>query len=312
MKAIPSMFLLASLSLAPISARASAPQATVQATEEQKQQLQQLNQEVARLANEGKFKEALEPAKKAQSLTEKAYGKQSAEYAVTLQNLANIQVALGKFVDAIGYYKKSISVYEGIPKSEGRRIRLWKELAETNRVNGNLLETRDNLVKAIGLSEGLTKLMNNEGVDLLFEYASVLELLKKPKEAAPVWARGLDLLNGINGGRIDIVQMPINTLNGRRAKEPYVKQESTAAGVVAVSVIVDETGKVTETSLLSGRDELNPIGIRMAKETIYNPLVFNGKPLKMAGVVVYRFPLATAGKQQVEIPLGKQPGRDQR
>ncbi len=309
MKAIPSVFLLASLSLAPISARASAPQAAVQATEEQKQQLLQLNQEVAKLANEGKFKEALEPAKKAQSLTEKAFGKQSAEYAVTLQNLANIQVALGKFLDAIGYYKKSISVYEGIPKSEGRRIRLWKELAETNRVNGNLLETRDNLQKAITLSEGLTKLMNNEGIDLLFEYASVLELLKKPKDAEPVWARGLDILNGINGGRIDIVQFPMNALKGRVKKEGYVKQEQTARGVVAVNVIVDETGKVTETSIISGREEINPIALRMAKESIYAPLTHNGKPLKMAGVIVYRFPLELAGKNLLETPLAKQPGR---
>jgi hypothetical protein len=184
-------------------------------------------------------------------------------------------------------------------------------MASATLANNNLLATRENLQQAITLSEGVTKLLNQEGVELLFEYASVLELLKKPKDAEPVWARGLDILNNINGGRIDIVQFRTNTIKGRIKKEGYVKQEQTARGVVAVSVIVDETGKVSETSLINGRDEINPIALRMAKETVFAPLTFNGKPLKMTGVLVYRFPLEQAGKQQVEIPLGKQPGRNQ-
>lgn len=312
MKSLPGALLLATLTLAPLSIRAASPQAApAQATEEQKQQLIQLNQEVATLANQGNYKDALEKAKKAQSLAEKAFGKQSAEHAVTLQNLGNIYIAQGKSPDAIDYFKRATAAYEGVPRSEGRRIRLHKEIAAAYRLENNLLACRDNLLKAITLSEGLTKLLNTDGVELLFDYAAVLELLKKPKDAEPVWTRGLDILNNINGGRLDVVQLPVNALNGRRKKEGYVKQEQTARGVVAVSVIVDETGKVSETSLITGRDELNPVALRMAKETIFAPLSFNGKSLKMTGVLVYRFPLEQAGKQQVEVPLGKQPGRDQ-
>ncbi len=309
MKVLSGALLLATLTLSPLPARSMSPQAAAQATEEQKQQLIQLNQEVAKLANEGNYKDALEKAKKAQSLTEKAHGKQSTEYAVAVHNIANILAALGKTIDAVDYYKKAISTYEGIPRSEGRRIRLYKEMATANRVNNNLLATRENLQQAITLSEGVTKLLNQEGVDLLFDYASVLELLKKPKDAEPVWTRGLDILNNINGGRIDLVQFPLNALKGRIKKEGYVKQEQTARGVVAVNVIVDETGKVTETSVVAGRDEINPIAVRMAKETVFNPLNFNGKSLKMAGVMVFRFPLERAGEQQIEVPLGKYPGR---
>lgn len=310
MKVLSGALLLATLTLSPLPARSMSPLAAApQSTEEQKQQLLQLNQEVAKLANEGNYNDALEKAKKAQSLTEKVHGKQSTEYAVTFHNIANIQAALGRTVDAVELYKKAISVYEGIPNSEGRRIRVYKEMAAANRVNNNLLATRENLQQAITLSEGVTKLLNQEGVDLLFDYASVLELLRKPKDAEPVWTRGLDILNNINGGRIDLVQFPLNALKGRIKKEGYVKQEQTARGVVAVNVIVDETGKVTETSIVAGRDELNPIAVRMAKETVFNPLNFNGKSLKMAGVMVFRFPLKQAGEQQIEVPLGKYPGR---
>jgi TonB family protein len=290
MKVLSGALLLATLTLSPLPARSMSPQAAApQATAEQKQQLLQLNQEVAKLANDGNYKDAFEKAKKVPPFAEKTFGKQSTEHAFALHNLANISAALGKISESEGYYKKIIGIYDALPRSEGRRIRVYKELAAIYRLDNNLLAARDSLQKAILLSEGLTKLLNNEGVDLLFDQAAVIEMLKRPKEAEPVWAHGLDLLNRINGGRLDVVQLPTDALWGRVKKAGYVKGQEDARGTVVVNLSVDETGKVTEATVVTGAEKINPIALRMARETMFNPLSFNGKPMKMTGTVIYRF-----------------------
>lgn len=306
MKTIPVTLILASVAFS-MPALARVEPSISQSRPDQRQQLLQLNREISDLADAGNFRNALDKAQRAKSLAEKACGRQSQEYAGTLQTIGNLYTRLGQLPNAVEHYKKAVSAFENVPGSDGKLIRLYKELAAVQGATGNLLATRDSLQKAITLSERITKLNNPEGVELLFRYAATLEQLRKPSEAASYWARGLSLLENINGGRLDSVELPPNSLQGRVGRKPGVAPGLTAEGVVAIRVTVDENGMVSATEVITGKDELTPIALRLARETVYAPLSNRGKPLKMSGIVVYRFPLEGTNQHRTNLPFGKGP-----
>lgn len=307
MKTIPVTLILASVAFS-MPAFARVEPSISQSRPDQRQQLLQLNQEISNLADAGNYRNALDRAQTAKNLAEKTCGRRSQEYAGALQTMGNLYTSLGQLSNAVDHYKKAVSALENVSGSDGKLIRLYKELAAVQGATGNLLATRDSLQKAITLSERITKLNNPEGVELLFRYAATLGQLRKPTEAEMAWARGLELLSGINGGQLDSVELPPNSLQGREKRKPGVAPGLMAAGVVAIRVSVDETGMVTGTEVISGKDELTPIALRLARETVYTPLSNRGKPLKMSGIVVYQFPIEGTNEHRTTLPFGMKQG----
>ena len=85
-------------------------------------------------------------------------------------------------------------------------------------------------------------------------------------------------------------------LNGTALSLPSPYYPDTArrlrmTGVVVVQVVVDETGKVISAEAISGPSILKDVAIQAALKARFSPTKLSGQPVKVSGVINYRFGL---------------------
>lgn len=64
------------------------------------------------------------------------------------------------------------------------------------------------------------------------------------------------------------------------------------AGVVVVEVVVDETGKVVSANATSGPSALKDVAVQAALKARFSPTKLSGQPVKVSGIINYKFALA--------------------
>lgn len=74
-----------------------------------------------------------------------------------------------------------------------------------------------------------------------------------------------------------------------RPAYPPVAKAAGASGTVVVQVIVDETGKVTSATAVSGHPLLRQAAVQAAYQARFKPEKLNGKPVKVSGTISYNF-----------------------
>jgi tetratricopeptide (TPR) repeat protein len=243
-----------------------------------------LNQKARKQMNEANYRGALDTAKKLASVVEKTYGKDSAESGLTLHLLAKIYKSLSRPEDALRSYQRAIEIFEPLPASDLPLFRLWKELAWFHRSRNESSASRIAFEKAISYGEKVTRLMNPEGVELLFDYACALELNAMRDEAEKIWSRGLAIQREINGGRLDIISLPAGCLFVRQRKKPgFVPPPFSIP--IKVEITVNEFGKVTQANPVGGQSDLWSFARGLLLKTEFAPLMLDGKPLPMRGQI---------------------------
>lgn len=85
-------------------------------------EVERLSTSVVKLFDEKKFDEALEPAKRAVSLSEKSFGDRDEIVAVSLNNLAKVYAATGKTGDAEKLYRRALAIYERLFAPDDIRV----------------------------------------------------------------------------------------------------------------------------------------------------------------------------------------------
>jgi protein TonB len=83
-------------------------------------------------------------------------------------------------------------------------------------------------------------------------------------------------------------------LNGRAISLPLppyppIAKAAKASGTVAVRVLIDEDGKVTEAQAVSGHALLRKAAEDAARTARFAPTQLSGHPVKVTGVVTYNF-----------------------
>lgn len=73
---------------------------------------------------------------------------------------------------------------------------------------------------------------------------------------------------------------------------PDAARRMRLAGLVAVEVILDETGKVVSATATSGPTLLRDAAIQAALKARFSPTKLSGQPVKVSGIINYRFALA--------------------
>jgi len=63
-------------------------------------------------------------------------------------------------------------------------------------------------------------------------------------------------------------------------------------GMVAVEVIVDETGKVISAVATSGPPALRDVAVQAALRARFSPTKLSGQPVKVSGLINYKFAMA--------------------
>jgi protein TonB len=64
------------------------------------------------------------------------------------------------------------------------------------------------------------------------------------------------------------------------------------SGLVTVEVIVDETGKVISAQATSGPTALREVAAQAALRAKFSPTKLSGQPVKVSGLITYKFSLA--------------------
>ena len=72
---------------------------------------------------------------------------------------------------------------------------------------------------------------------------------------------------------------------------PEAAKRMRVAGIVSVEVIVDETGKVISAQATSGPVALREVAIQAALRARFSPTKLSGQPVKVAGLINYKFSL---------------------
>jgi TonB family protein len=83
-------------------------------------------------------------------------------------------------------------------------------------------------------------------------------------------------------------------LNGRAISLPLppyppIARAAKASGTVAVRVLIDEDGKVTEAQAVSGPALLRKAAEEAARNARFAPTQLSGQPVKVTGVITYNF-----------------------
>jgi TonB family protein len=83
-------------------------------------------------------------------------------------------------------------------------------------------------------------------------------------------------------------------LNGRAISLPQpayppIAKAANASGTVAVRVLIDEDGKVTEAQAVSGHALLRKAAEEAARNARFSPTQLSGHPVKVTGVITYNF-----------------------
>lgn len=60
-------------------------------------------------------------------------------------------------------------------------------------------------------------------------------------------------------------------------------------GMVSVAVLIDENGDVLEASASNGHPFLQPVSIKAALESKFEPITLGGVPVRVRGIIVYNF-----------------------
>lgn len=72
---------------------------------------------------------------------------------------------------------------------------------------------------------------------------------------------------------------------------PALARNSNITGEVRVEILIDETGKVISTKVLDGHSLLQKAALDAARQWKFNPTLLNNTPVKVQGVITFRFSL---------------------
>jgi TonB family protein len=70
---------------------------------------------------------------------------------------------------------------------------------------------------------------------------------------------------------------------------PAIARAAHASGTALVQIIIDEDGKVSAAAAVSGHPLLYGVSAAAARQARFTPMKFNGKPVKVTGVISYNF-----------------------
>ena len=95
------------------------------------------------------------------------------------------------------------------------------------------------------------------------------------------------ILKPISGGVLNGSALSLPT-----PSYPDAAKRMRVSGVVVVEVVIDETGKVISAKASSGPATLREAAVQAARKARFSPTKLSGQPVKVSGVINYRFSLS--------------------
>jgi TonB family protein len=291
----------------------------------------ELNAKVVKLAEDGKYEEAIPPARRVLALREKALGREHPLVASALMNLATLDSEVRNLEEAKTLAHRALNIYEKLGgeyvpqqiKALDLLARLEPFAPEAIALHERNLALKEKTYGPDSLEVSTTlfplahlnqMLGNNEKAVKLFErfveirekakagadpdaevaemrIACLLRKDNKPREAQAYEAKAKvaaeDKSAPIQGG----------VINGKAISkpQPVYPADALAAraqGTVVVQILVSETGGVLYACAVNdAHPSLKSAAEFAAYNARFTPTTLNGKPVKVSGVITYRFEL---------------------
>lgn len=103
-----------------------------------------------------------------------------------------------------------------------------------------------------------------------------------PPRVAPTPPKNFVKTGGVLNGEAKVLPKPVYPQTARMVK---------ASGMVAVQVLIDETGKVISAQAVSGHSLLRAAAVQAAYQARFTPTYLSHQPVKVSGVITYNFVL---------------------
>lgn len=197
---------------------------------------------------------ALEMFNRGLKLSEAAFGADAEETVLALRGLANLYFGEGQYNKSISYLQRMIEIRE-------------KQLGENH----------------------------PDVAALLLKCAGVMRQANRKAEADDYEARARKIYSSLSSGAEPQMISP-EMLQGAAIRKvipshPFSAKQNRVQGNVEVRVTIDEAGIVTEAVAVSGPSELRNVSEKAASQWRFNPMMVNGRPEKVRGVLTFRFRL---------------------
>ncbi|HEV2763920.1 MAG TPA: TonB family protein, partial [Pyrinomonadaceae bacterium] len=199
------------------------------------------------------------------------------------------------------YWGQAVAVGEKVPGADNERVgRHVIRLAEFHRLRTGLkkagllyLRAVELLLKSPGKNRELLDLATDgyhcSLINSTLEYEEVLEAMNavgrmradaEPKPKA--WDSPVTLQAGVINGK---------ALSKPQPDYPRAARDQRLMGGVAVKIVVDERGRVTEATPMCAHPILMEAARDAALRARFTPTTLGGVPVRVAGVITYRFVL---------------------
>lgn len=194
---------------------------------------------------------AAEFLKSALPVAEKVFGAQSEQFAKTNINLAALYAGLGRHEEAEKYYLQAIGVNDKLP--ENAKV--------------SFAERRD-----------------------IYQY----ECFLRDSDPQNHFKRLSAFIKSRQSPTNDVYGGVVNIKAKRLVAPPYpnAARKDRISGLVYIRVVIDENGDVVSAESYCGRGGhplLIPASIEAARKLKFPPTLIEGKPVKVIGIVVYKF-----------------------
>ena len=107
-----------------------------------------------------------------------------------------------------------------------------------------------------------------------------------PKTAPPDTKTSSPNTRPVSGGVLNGIAISLP-----KPRYPAVARNARASGVVTVEVLLDEEGKVISARALDGSPYLRDAAVEAARLARFSPTVLSGQPMRVSGVITYKFTL---------------------
>lgn len=114
------------------------------------------------------------------------------------------------------------------------------------------------------------------------------QLLRRVKE------QGITVVSAIGPNDVAAPQSSAGILNGRAVRlvqpqYPALARRAHVSGQVSVQVVIDLEGNIAAAQVVDGHPLLRAAAIKAARESRFTPTQLNGKPVMVAGIIIYNF-----------------------
>lgn len=290
-----------------------------------------LNAQVVKLYGEGKYDEALEPARRVLEMRERAPAPDEAGVAVAHTNLASIYLRKGKEGEAETHYQRALAIYEKNPSDAQKAAGILDSLAylsyrrdESDKAGKYLQRSVDVREKALGAEHA-------EVATALVNLAEFHQLKMNYAKAEPLYQRALAIMDKVHDPlRPEVRQAAFNyacllhrkdraaeakevelrywraagettidpdeVFDGKALSKPQPRYPDEAKprgvqGTVGVRILVDGSGSVIRACAVNGPPLLRPGSEQAAYGARFSPTLLRGKPVWVTGIITYRYVL---------------------